>query len=299
MIEPAWFFWGLVLPAAISAVVLYLWSRGFGTWQWAGAGWSLAVVPGFVAGYVATYGWPKIPPIESQEWVLVVLVPVAAAISAVAAWRGRGSSAIWAARWLVAVCAAPLLLQPYLKHQWSGMEALLWLAGIGVAVAGQWVSLAGLEARSSAKTEGAPKGGWFEWVLAGTAGGTGVVILLSGSQTLGQLGLTLACVLAAGGVAGWFGPCPEVRVGRTDVPVVVLIGLWMSGYFYAELAILHVILLMLAPHAAWVGDIPKIRRMPPWQGMAIRLLAVGGVVLAAVILAVVKFRQEAMGNGYG
>ncbi len=293
MIEPSWWVGGVVLPAAVGALLGWatrlagLWGASAGT----GPGFALNVglAVGYMTGYIATMGHPPIPPAESQQWLVVVLMPIALAIAAVGAgrrvprWIGYG---LWL---LFALAVPPVLLQSYLKYNWSGQAAAGWLASLGGAGAVQYVLWRYHAGRVPS---------WAGVLLLMiAAGGTGVVLMVSGSVVLGKLGLMLgsvllglaaACLLpwGSGGVAGGAG-------SGVGVAVVILIGLWINGYFYASVDAINAVLLACAPVAGLVGDVPPLRRRGGIARVIVRVLAVSAPIAVAVARAGVAFSRAA------
>jgi len=295
MIEPQWILLGLLLPAMVSAILAWLIGGSSGSDWITAAGLGVAHVTGFVVGFMATYGLPRFPPIESQDWIVTVLLPAALVVTLLSATKGVSFGLSWLLRGLLAAATPLVLLQPYVRYTWSFSESVTWLCGLGAAGLVTWFFLLRFEYRvvSIAKQEEVGSCWWWSWTLAIVAGATGMTILLSGSQTLGQLGLTLAAVLGGSGTL-----CATVRRPRSvasclDVPYLLLFGLWLSGYFYAELGFWQVAALVLAPHMVWVGQWARFRKLPAWQNAMIGLIAVTAVAMSAVLFAAVKFGQEA------
>lgn len=299
MITPTWVLLGVVLPAVIGVVVPLVACFCHCPRWLANIVLVIAVALGFEVGFFATYGWPKIPPVEAHEWLLVVLRPAALAVAILVAATRTPIAIIWILRTIIAFGAAPLLLQPYIEHTWTGAQSAKWLAGIGIAAMLFWVLLLRLtpNGRTAEENENHSTS-WSCWALAIVAGGTGVTILMSGSQTLGQLGISLAAVLI--GVAVAFLITRKsifLSTSHLDLTITLLIGIWLCGYFYAQLSPVHVILLALAPQAAWVGHL-----IGPKQGLRtalVRLIPVMILVMIVVGLAVMKFTQESAYDSYG
>ncbi len=294
MFEAQWFFWGLALPALIAAAVV-LGANCLSRFAWVvRIAPAFAVALGFEVGYFATYGWPNLPPVEAQEWVFLVLRPVALVVAVLVAARGGAATGVaWLLRLALAFGAGPLLLQPYLEHTWTAGQAWAWLAGIGVVAAIVWVLLLGLEKRAVTRDERKHTRGWLLMELAIAAGATGMAIMLSGSQTLGQLGLTLAAILAAIELAGQFTKYDQLDTSHVDVPLVILVGLWLSGCFYAELQTWQALLLMLAAQVGWLVEQPWLRRVQGWRVVVVRLAAATLIAGGVVIEAAVRFSREA------
>ena len=129
------------------------------------------------------------------------------------------------------------------------------------------------------------------------ATGAGVTLLASGSAVLGQLGLTLAISLAGAWFAGILINGPVAQRGGLGVALILLAGLLINGYFYASLKPLHALVLAMAPLAAWVGQLPPIRRLKPWQASLVVVILTGVVVAAVTAPAAITAQREASEAG--
>ena len=61
--------------------------------------------------------------------------------------------------------------------------------------------------------------------------------------------------------------------------VVGLSSLLVIGRFFGELRTDHAVLLFAAPLLAWIPELPRLRRMPPWSRGLMRVLLVAALVL--------------------
>lgn len=295
MIESLWLVLGLLLPAAASAAVLLVCTfKGMPEWiTRLGFGWSIAV--GFAIGYIATLGLPRWPPIESHEWILVAILPAVLAIATLSAFRKSSWWLVGVGRLLFSVGMPILLLQSYLKYEWSVLSMAVWLCGLGLSGFLAWWFLRKLEdgANQICEQVSINSGWWLPGAGSLVAGGTGMTIMLSGSQTIGQLGLTLAAVLTATGIGFVIPRRIKSAQGYVDGAYPILMGLWLVGYFYADLAAWHVITLFLGYQVAWLGEWSPIRSLAPWQNGVLRLVGVTVVTASVVASAALKFSQDA------
>ena len=300
MITPMWVLLGAVLPAVIGlALPLAASCRCWPLWVSRIVS-AIAIALGFEAGFLATYGWPKFPPVEAHEWLMVVLRPAALAIAILATTTRIPAKGIWLLRFIIAFGAALILLQPYIKYTWSGTQSTVWLLGLGVGAALLWWLVFRLVVNNHATVEeDHTPANWLSWALAFVSGGTGITILMSGSQTLGQLGITLGAVLLGVAVASLIARKQAFLVtSHLDLTVTLLIGIWLGGYFYAQLSATHALLLALAPLTAWVGNLSP-HRENTLRKILFRLALVVILVIGVVGSAAVKFAQEATDDGYG
>ncbi len=307
MIEPVWFLWGACLPALLCAAAVWCLGRRRGiasqpldapadgaTNPFPGIGWSFGVGLGFAAGFIATEGLPPMPPVEAQDWLAVVALPAAVVLGVLASCSHTARWPAWVVRLAILAGIAPLLLQPYITYTWTATQSVMWLTGLGAAA----VAFGALLVPMSRPHEAVQP--WLlPAVLLIAAGSTGIVITLSGSQSLGQLGLALAATIAGGGLITALKPSRTHMGGGVDVVAVLLIGLWLNACFYTQLSATHAALLAGCPLAAWVGWIPLVHHRPAWQRAAVVLLVVVCLAGTAVGTAAHQFQQDAANAGHG
>lgn len=256
--------------------------RRRGDRPWAAA---LAVAAGYGAGHIARNGWPggNWQAIQAWEWLLPA-VAVAAALAVFGVIARWPTWATWGLRVLLVAATLLLSLHPFLRHTWGLAAGIVWVGGLTAAFVGFWLSCDGLARRASGRT--------LPLHLAFVAGGTGVVLILTGSQRLAELGVVLAAALAAIVVVAARRSGRTVALGVAAVAPVALAGLWLNGHFYAESGATALALLALAPSAAWIGLLPPVRRIKPWKQTLVCTLAVAALVSAAVILAAAAFEPD-------
>ena len=133
-------------------------------------------------------------------------------------------------------------------------------------------------------------------VAGGLPGGrrwnVGVTIMLSGYATGGQAGLPLAAALMGGSAVALVLPGPSRQTAPIGVAIVGLFSLLVIGRFFGELRSAHAILLFGAPLLAWLPELPRLRRLPPWARGLARVLLVAIVVAGVLVDAARKFAAE-------
>jgi hypothetical protein len=218
----------------------------------------------------------------------VLLVELMAAFPRVPRWL------IWTLRMAVAGSAARVLLHGsvYLSGA-TGPGSLAWTpAGVwlivgSMAAAGMtaWVLLYLLARRSP--------GASLPMALAITIGGASLAIMMSGYLTGGQAGLPLAAAVFGGSVAAMFVPDAARSTAPIGPAVVGLVSLLVIGRFFGELRLDHAVLLFAAPLLAWLPELPRLRRLPPWGRGLLRVLLVGLAVSGVLADAARRFIENA------
>jgi hypothetical protein len=126
-------------------------------------------------------------------------------------------------------------------------------------------------------------------VLMITAAVAALAITDAHSLFLGQLAGASAAALGAIGAAGlWFRKLSIARGGVLAV-AVVLMGVVLAGHHFADLSMTDLILIVAAPLAAWVGELPVIKR--PSARFAARIAAVLIVLLIPLVPALNGLRE--------
>lgn len=298
---------GVVLPGLLTlAVALAAWRP----WRKRDlpaprGGWSAAVIPAaFALAYYLVLFWqvndsPRFPPIDTIHYLFfaALALPLIAAVDGLLArgettWKRFAITA--AARAALgaglAALVLPRLLKPIIEHTWQGNETFTYIALFAAAVGLIWLSLGALT--DHAKGAGVPV------ALSVAAACTAVVLMMSGSQKFGQIAGMLTAAL--GGVALvslWARRYPTAHGLAAPLAFLHTL-LLLAGYYFASLTAQNALLLAIAPHAAWAGDLPGVRRMPPWARSLMRVLAVAITAGIAVAFAAVKFAHDMAEDPY-
>lgn len=226
---------GLLVASLVTAVLLgvagWLWRRN----PWAGA---VALGLGYAVGHVTAAGWPALPPTEATQWLFFfALVALLAGVLDTFLRIARP----WRLGLWLALCAGllALLLRPKIQSSWTPAQSALWLLGLAALMTILAASL-GRIARPHADAV------FTLFAAALVCGGSGIALVLSGSLLLGQLAFVLAAGVGVALVAAWFFPELPLAAGAVPVIVALLTGLWVNGYFYAELPAICALLFALA-----------------------------------------------------
>lgn len=279
------FLLGMALPAVVSGTVfLVAWRRHT---PLAGGIWSgaIALSIGYVAGHIGVAGVPPFPPTEAMHW-FVYLALAAMVLGLLEAFYQKSPAWLrWGLRLLLAGATMWLLLRPLFEYTWGPAKGIAWMAVLSVALVAFWAQLEALSERQPGVT--------FPLILLVVTAASGGILLVSGSALLGQLGGALTAAIAASWVVAWWTPKFSLSRGATPVVSVLLAGLWLNGYFYAETPLMSVLLMALSPTAAWIGQAERVKRFAPWQANMARVGAVLIPVALAVILAVIASPRPA------
>src|SRR5262249_26837639 len=124
------------------------------------------------------------------------------------------------------------------------------------------------------------------WCVAGAALVAGLVVMLSGYATGGQLGVPLAAALGGVALGSLVRKGKPGTEGALGVGGVGLFGLLVIGRLFAGLTDLNAALLFAAPLLGWL---PELLRGRPRIRAVLRLGVVAIPVVIALVLAQQKF----------
>jgi hypothetical protein len=276
--------WVVAVPAAISLLATLLAHlpprRDRATQPW---GPALALAGAFAAAFAGLRGPPAFPPRDAQTW-LVYLAAISVLIAILATILAPRKTWPW---FLLAPLSIILILVTVWLLARSQIPLFGWkrfLLRAAVIAAGMivwWLLMEGLAARPKGMAAALPL------VLTVTASVASVAIVNAHSVFLGQLAGSIAAALGAITLLGlWFKKLSLSRGGLLTL-TIVLLGVILAGHFFADLSRLDLVLLGLAPLAAWAGELP-------WKGkrarFAVRVIAVLIVLLIPLVPALKGLR---------
>lgn len=241
----------------------------------------LAVAAGFVASHVAILHaqWSLVPKV-ALDWL--PWIAVAGAVAAVAGERLPGAASRFALRLGVSLVVGGLLVSSAIGSLGPLKAALVALA-TGLVLAGLWTLV----------TRPAQGAATRPLLLAVVAGGTGLVLMMDSSQSMGQLSGALAMALAACVLFAL--PAMGVRFtpAAAGLAVLLLGVLWATAHVYAGFSLGYVALLagalLIDP---LLGVVRRSERGGlPWVPAAV----LTAIPVAVTVALAVKAMQESGG----
>jgi hypothetical protein len=232
-------------------------------------------------------------PVEDQDRLLLVLLPLTAILEFVAAllakrpWWGRTF------RIVLAILVPPLMLlgSGYLPggeagapSEWTSTQAITIVLSLGAALAIAWTLL-----NSAAQR---PGGFAVPAALAVASLATGLCMMLSANASGGFLGL------AVGGTIAGIVVAALIVARMTDVSALVglglvgLFGLLMGGRFFSELSTTNAVLLFVAPLLCWAASVAPLRKLKPAARFCATLLVCVIPAAVAAGMAQYEFQME-------
>ncbi len=303
MIQPIWLLWGIVLPVAISAAVLLAaagpWGGSRGRWTQVAGIIGLALAMG--TGIWSVEGLPGWPPASAMHRFLCFVLPAIVIIELLATCSRKLRPLIWGLRAALVIALPRVLLhgsvylveQPFSEDRlWTWPQELAWLMGIAAVTLAAWLSLSVLQRRGAVIAT--------RLILVVMATGTGLVIATNNAQSTGQMAFSLAAALVALTLASLLLP-RGIDALAVGLAIISLAALLITALFFApEFRLSDALLLMLAPVAALLADIPWIHRRRPFLVGVIRVALVAIIVGIAVIPSLIRFVPTIASElGYG
>jgi len=228
------------LAAAVAAAFLFVFARWWkSASRCAGA---VAIGAGYIAGHVLAAGWSPFPPRSATHWLFwfAVIGVIAAVVDALVRLRKTVRLVTWA---IICTIACRLILQPKFSYAWSAAEGWLWVFAIAVGVVALTCCLDLVERRPFGPAT-------LFAVTTILCGGAGIALILSGSLLLGDLSGILMAIAATCFLLIFAVRAPSHPSGVAAPLSLVCAGLWLSGFFYAELPAASPLLLAVAPSLA-------------------------------------------------
>lgn len=294
-------FFGLLLPAMVGGGIFVI-ARSLSPKAYATAryekeqdglaGWLIAAAlgVGYIFGYVGLERLPAFPPKLGTHWLCYLAI--------IGLIVGRfWHRAVWGpiAQIAISIIIPRLLLTATFKHTWGPIEGIIWWVCLAVVIFIIWHLV---EQSFSAL----PSGASSPFVYFGLSGGTALILALSGSLRLAQHGGILAALFAASWILTLSLQRDRKRFvfprGASPVVTLLLIGIWMNGYFFAEVPAISTILLVISPLLAQVGRIEEVRELGGWRSKLAQIAAVALPVVIAIGIAVIRSGFFGDNSGY-
>src|SRR5262249_26816730 len=157
--------------------------------------------------------------------------------------------------------------------EWTPEQTWQILGGLAAALGLVWAGVVLLGQKTGSRS--------VPLSLAFPCAGAGVVVMLSGYASGGQIGLPLAAALAGAAAATWAVRGPANLAGISGLAVVGVFSLALIGRCFGQLPTSQALILLFAPLLAWLPELPRVNRLKSWLRGSMR------VALTAIPVAVV------------
>jgi len=265
---------GIILPAFL-AVVLLLPALIPKLRRWSHIVLLIALSVPFLFSYMHLFDRPPLPPIETIGWLFylpIAVIPLGLIID-FANFRLLSLPLF--------VLLTALILWPILRNDHSFAEAATIVSLLALASFLSYLSLTQLSPRMGGRS--------MHVILLLIVAASSQVLIMSGSQTLGQTSLILTAALFGALPLAWY-----LKIPLTAGAVLLVVLLWhaflITGYFTANLTPLNWFLLAVAPHFAWLAEW-RPRNWPKAARISLRFGAVFIPMLLAQFLAYHDFKE--------
>lgn len=247
---------------------------------------SLLPAGAYALGFWGIYGRPGWVPVDTTLWLLhfSVIAGVVGMLSSGVRWLS------WACRLGMVIVFPWLLLKPIIQYDWTVPIAVAWVAAFAVAMFVQMVLLEQIGRKVETSR--------FLLIVTTLVGLTALILSLSGSIALGKRSGILAMMLLAGFmVSRWL---PRTRFATYLIPLVTIVtsGLWLCGYYYAELDKVNACLLYGSVVLAWIGLWLGLEKRSFWSRLVLHTLLVVLPLAIAMVRAFLVFRSQNQTNNY-
>jgi hypothetical protein len=282
---------GLLVPALVCGAFIVAAARpgpdGGPTRGWWGSMWGglVGLTLGYLIAHVTVAGWPPLRPVDVTDWLPHAAL-AAMVVGLVALLWPRAVRLHWFLRFVAASGAVVVVTLPMIRHTWTTAQSVIVLLVLVPALFATWVSLDGLARRVS--------GAGLGLSLLIVTGAGSVALVVSRTAKLGQLCAALAAMAGAALAVAWWKRRTSLGPAAAGVGALLLGYLWIEGHLYAELPVASALLLAAAPSAAWIGALPAVRKLAPWQVVCVQAAAALIPTAAALVIAV----AAGMGGGY-
>lgn len=294
-------FFGILLPALVGGGIFVI-ARSLSPKAYATVryekeengltGWLIAAAlgVGYIVGYLGLEGLPEFPPVQGIHWLFYLAI-----IGLIVArfWH----RAVWGpiAQIAISIILPRLLLTSTFKHTWGTLEGIIWWVCLAVVIFIFWHLV---EQSFSAL----PSGASSPFVYFGLSGGTALILALSGSLRLAQHSGILVALFAASWILTLGLQRDRKRFvfprGASPVVTLLLIGIWMNGYFFAEVPAMSAILLVISPLLAQVGRIEAVPELGTRRSTVVQIAAIALPVVIAIGIAVIRSGLFGDNSGY-
>ena len=294
-------FFGLLLPAIVGGGIFVI-ARSLSPKAYATVryekeqdgftGWLIAAAlgVGYIVGYLGLEGLPAFPPKQGVHWLCYLAI--------IGLIVGRfWHRAVWGpiAQIAISIIIPRLLLTSTFKHTWGPIEGIIWWVCLAVAIFSIWHFV---EQSFSAL----PSGASGPFVYFGLSGGTALILALSGSLRLAQHCGILVALFAASWIVTLVLQRDRKQFvfprGASPIMALLLIGIWMNGYFFAEVPAASAILLVISLLLAQTGRIEAVQGLSTRRSMLVQIAAIALPVVIAIGIAVMRSGLFRDNSGY-
>lgn len=294
-------FLGLLLPTLIGSGI-FIFARSLASKEYATVryekvqdgfrGWLIgaALGVGYIVGYLGLEGVPVFPPRLGIHWFfyLAIIGLIVASFWHLPLWGPI-------AQITISIIAPRLLLTSKFKYTWGPIEGIIWWVCLAVVIFMFWYIV-------ERSFSGLPAGASGPFVYFGLSGATALVLALSGSLRLAQHAGVLVAFFAVSWLITLVLQRNKKRFvfprGASPIVTLLLIGIWMNGYFFADVPAASALLLLIALFFVYVGQIGTIQELGARRSMLVQIAAIALPVVIAIGVAIAHSGLFGGGSGY-
>lgn len=276
--------------ALLAAAVLFVLSRGKPERRGIAALGVLVVPAAYLTGHLYHFTqppWTNWQAVDAWQWIAPG-VGIAATFGIASVLVNRG----WLTfllRLIVTTALTCITLQSYIRFTWTMGESAGWIVGISLGGVLWWTAVEYAGRR--------PAGNWFavQWLLLTI--GCAAIFILSKSARLAEICMMLGAGIGSAMVLQIAGR-RSIAAGMLAIAPLVLLALWINGYFYAELTWWRALVPAVAPICGLIAATPVLQQKRKWLGPLLATLAILAIVAAVVGVAAATYEVDPYGGGY-
>lgn len=294
-------FLGLLLPAIVGGGIL-LFARSLSSksdtigdekGHSGFSGWLItaALGVGYTVGYLGLEWLPAFPPKLGVHWLFYLAI-----IGLIVA--GFWHFSLWGrliAQVALVLIIPRLLLTSTFKYTWGQTEGIIWWVCIAAAIFIFWY----LVQQSFIVL---PSGASGPFVYFGLSGGTALVLALLGSLRLAQHAGILVALFATNWIIVLVLHRNNKRFAFSSstsaVITLLFTGIWMNGYFFAEVPAVIVVLLAISLLLAPIGRMEAIQRLGARYSTIAQIAIIALPVVIAIGIAIARSGFFGESSGY-
>ncbi len=239
------------------------------------SGWVIAL--SYLVGHSFARGFPSLPPVESAQWLFLLVI--GAALAGTLDALGHRAPLRAQIAWRLVFCAITVALLVAPARSYLGpTKTATWVVVLSLLSAAVWTAL-NLQAQRQA-------GAGLPFVLSLISLAASAALIIGHTAAISQLAGIVASLMGSAFVVGLLQPSFSLANGVVAVFVILLVGTTAIGMFFADLPAVTGLLVIVSPLATGVASAPFVTMRPNWQQFLLQLLAVSLPLLVGIGFAV-------------
>lgn len=283
-------FLSLLLPAIVCGGIILTFayiSRGNKEKIYLQWGAAIALGLGYIIGYIGIEGKPTFPPRESIHWIFFLVI---IATTSSTYWHLHSLRSV-VSKLLYSIILPRFLLNSYFKQNWGPIEGVIWWVCLSTAIFTVFIIIQYSFSELSSDASSS-------FVYLGLSGGTALILAFSGSTRYGQHAAVLVALFATFYILAFVvlrlnsvdsnSPTHVITVCISPVVAILLVTIWINGYFYTEVPAVSVLLLTISPLMVQIDRIQVVKNLGIRKSRFVQIGLTALCVSIALVIAVIR-----------